>query len=143
MFQLDVVLSLPKSFPVLPAKKVLHHFNYIQIKILKSVIPLTWAPPDHQFSALDHYNDHCCSGFQGPSTTLQPVNHQKGSLNTNFKMRRHWSSSRRIKVVLLWYGHTLYTVLRQTLNCPMADSMSIWIMILLRKVRTWLNQQYL
>ena len=26
---------------------------------------------------------------------------------------------------------------------PMADSVSIWIMILLRKVRTWLNQQYL
>ena len=59
MFQPDVVPSLPKSFPVLPAKNILHHCNYIQIKILKSVTHLTWLPPDGQFSALYHYNDQC------------------------------------------------------------------------------------
>ena len=93
----------------------------------------------------------CSSSLQWP---LPPVDFKARAQHYNLSIAKKealtriskvetWSSSQWIKVVLSWYGHTFYTLLKQILNCPMADSASIWIMILLRKVRTWLNQQYL
>ena len=93
----------------------------------------------------------CSSSLQWP---LPPVDFKARAQHYNLSIAKKealtriskvetWSSSQWIKVVLSWYGHTFYTLLKQILNCPMADSASIWIMILLRKVRTWLYQQYL